>query len=475
MNNFVKTMIYQMSRRTGTVLTQRHLEILEFANEYYYKHKVGPLHHILKTKLGATKQELKQLFPSDLYSVYTWIGIPIQSPQELCKPVAAIEVENPREVYFDHNATTYIREEVQTVLVDYFAGKHGYGNPSSSTTPGKEAYEKIFDARAQIAKILNVSSTELVFTSCGTESNNLAIKGIAFRHLEHKGHIISSKTEHPSVLQVLSWLEQIGFQVTLLDVEKNGIVSPVAVKSAIQDNTILVIIMAVNNEIGTINPIEKIGEICATEKIPFMVDGVQAFGKIPLDPKKLGISLLSLSSHKIYGPKGIGALFVDENVKLFPMLHGGGQELNMRAGTENVGFIMALGRAATIMHEEMKKEQERLRKLRDVFLDKLEVAVPGYLLNGDLEQRVPNNLNIGFPHIDSGALLLSLNQIGIYVSSGSACSAGSKESSHVIHALGVNTDQYGIIRFSFGLHNTLEDVEYLFAYLPEILKQLKDV
>lgn len=462
-----------MARRTGTVLTQRHFQILEFANEYYYRHRVGPLFNILRNKLGVERDELDHLFANGLYSVYSWIGIPVQDPNHACKPIANVDVPDFREVYFDHNGTTYIRDEVKSILVDYYNGEYGYGNPSSSTIPGKQAYERIFEARSRIAKTLGVISPEIVFTGSGSEANNMAIKGIALKHLGKHKHIISCKTEHPSVLNSLAWLEQIGFDVTLLDVGKDGTVSPTDVARAIRRDTILVSIMAANNEIGAINPIDAIGEICRTKKIPFMVDGVQAYGKLALNPKKSGINLLSFSAHKIYGPKGIGALYVDEGLDLAPLIHGGEQEFERRAGTENVGFILAFGKAGSLMHKEREKEWERLKKLNRLFIKRLDETVPGYIVNGSLDNRLPNNLNIGFPDVDSGALLLSLNQIGIYVSSGSACSSGSHEESHVIKALGVDIKKYGSIRFSFGLRTTEDDINYLFQYLPQILEQLK--
>jgi cysteine desulfurase len=473
MNNFVKTMIHQMARSTGTVLTSRHFEILEFAADYHQKHKIGPLYHILKKRLGAAREEIDLLFPNGLQSIYTWAGIPIQSPRQGCKPIAHVEVKDLQEVYFDHNATTYIREEVKRGLLDFFKGNYGFGNPSSSTSLGRTAYGHIYDARVQIARTLKASPSEIYFTSGGSESNNTAIKGIAFKHLEKKGHIISSKIEHSSVLETLKWLETLGFEITLLDPGKDGIISPGDVTTALRKNTILVCLMMVNNEIGTINPIEEIGNICQTAGIPLMMDAVQGYGKIPINPKKTGISLLSLSGHKIYAPKGIGALYADQKIKLIPLIHGGEQEAGLRSGTENVASIMALGRAAALIHTEMKEEQDRLTRLRDAFLRNLKSHVPDFIINGSLEHRMPNNLNIGFPGVDSGALLLSLNHIGVYVSSGSACSSGSKEASHVIKALGIDTEHYGIVRFSFGLRNTEADVDYLFRYLPQILEQLK--
>ncbi len=475
MNNFVKTMIYQMARQTGTSITPEHFRVLEFAYDYYRKNKIGPMYHILKTNLGITRDRLKELFPHELQSVYTWVGIPIQSSANICKPAATLKVDDYRQVYFDHNATTYLRDEIKRILIDYFKGKYGFGNPSSSTDLGRAAYEHIYNARVEIARTLKVSPFEIYFTSGGSEGNNTAIKGIAMKHLKAKGHIISTKTEHPSVLSTLSWLKKTGFSITLVDVDKKGFVRPEYVENAICENTILVSVMGVNNEIGTINPIEEISRICRAKNIPFVVDGVQMYGKIPVNPKKLGISAFVLSGHKIYAPKGIGAIYVDKNLALEPLIHGGEQEAGFRAGTENVGYIMALGKAAGLIHLEMEEENKRLCGLRDFFLENLEKNVPGYIINGTIENRLPNNLNIGFPDVDSGALLLSLNQIGIYVSSGSACSSGSKEASHVIKALGVDTDRYGIIRFSFGKKNTTDDIKYLFKYLPEILSQLKKI
>lgn len=473
LNNFTKSMIHQMARKTGTPLTRRHWEILDFAYGYYRRHKVGPLFYVLQQQAGASQQELDTLFPAGLQSVYLWTGIPIQSPSQLCKPLAEIQVADFRHVYFDHNATTYLREEVRRTLLSHFQAPLSFGNPSSSTHLGKAAADQVHQARARIARTLKVSPSEIFFTGSGSEANNLAIKGAAFRHLETGGHIISSRVEHASVLETLKWLAGIGFKVTLLDVEPDGRVSPEAVRSAIREETILVAIMAANNEIGTIMPLGEIGPLCRARGIPVMTDAVQAYGKIPLHPKESGIRMLSLSGHKIYAPKGVGAIFVDESLSIVPLIHGGEQEMGLRSGTENVGYIMALGQAAELAHREMKTEAGRLRQIQERFLSELKRHVPNARLNGPLTHRLPNNLNIGFPNVDSGALLLSLDQIGIYVSSGSACSAGSKETSHVIRAIGVDTERYGILRFSFGRRTTESDIDYLFTYLPEILRQLR--
>jgi len=271
----------------------------------------------------------------------------------------------------------------------------------------------------------------------------------------------------------LEYLERLGFEVMYLDVSKDGRVTAQSVNENLRDNTILVSIMAVNNEIGAINPINEIGEICQTANVPFMVDAIQGLGKIKLFPRKMGISLMTMSGHKIYAPKGVGSLYVSKEISIVPLIHGGEQEFGLRAGTENIGSILAFGLASKLACSEMEKENKRLLELRNYFLEGVRKIEPNIIVNGSLEHRTSNNLNIGFPGIDSGSLLLSLNQIGVYVSSGSACSAGSKDVSYTIKALGVDTNSFGIIRFSFGLPNTREDVEYLFKYLPTILKQLK--
>lgn len=473
MNNFDKTRVYQLAKSTNTVLTDNHIKVLDFISDYYQSHKVGPLYHIIKKNIGISRSDMNKMFPHGLYSAYKWVGIPIQTPEQICKHIAEVEVMNKREVYFDHNATTYVRDEVARVLRDYFSGNYGYGNPSSGNILGKNAYEKIYESRLQISKHLKCDPKEIIFTGSGSEANNMAIKGIAFNHLKNKGHIISSMIEHPAVLETLEWLRITGFEITLLQPNSEGLINPIDVKSAIRENTILVSLMAANNEIGTINPLSEVGEICKLYNIPLFVDAIQGFGKMILHPKQQGISMLSISGHKIYAPKGVGVLYVDQSIKLAPIVHGGGQEQGLRAGTENVAYIMALGKAASLMFKELDAEHKRLTELRNYFLERLKNIEPDFIINGSLDKRLPNNLNIGFPDVDSGALLLSLNQIGVFVSSGSACHEGSKESSHVIHSIGTNTAKYGIIRFSFGIKNSKEDVDYLFEYLPEILEKLK--
>lgn len=462
-----------MAGLTKTEVTAAHMKILEYAASYYEKYSVGPLYQNIKKKTGYTKKDIDQLFPHGLTSVYAWVGIPVHSTNSICKPIANIQSEHDREVYMDHSATTYLRDEVKTVLMRHLNQELHFGNPSSSTELGKQAYMIIQEARNKIGHCLKVDPMDVLFVSGGTEGNNLAIKGVAFNHLESKGHIITSKIEHPSIINSVRYLESIGFEVTWLDVTSEGTVTPESVKSSLKENTILVSIMAVNNEIGSQNPLKEIGDLCKEAGVPFMVDATQGFGKIRLHPKELGISLMTFSGHKIYAPKGVGALYIDSNIKLTPLLHGGEQEFEKRAGTENTGSILAFGKAAQLACHEMKYQWKRLEELRAIFLERLREIEPDFIINGPKENYFPYILNIGFPKIDSGALLLSLNQIGIYVSSGSACTAGSEEESHVLQAIRSNTRQYGSIRFSFGLKNTIEDLDYLFFYLPEILDYLK--
>lgn len=408
-------------------------------------------------RYGIYLEELKKLDPSE-------------AP---CRPCAEIRAEDFREVYLDHNATTYIRPEVGKLLRAYYAGEYDYGNPSSNTVQGSFAAGLVLVARQKIAHCLQAEPEEIIFTASGTEANNLAIKGIAFQHLEEKGHLLTSQAEHPSVLRTMEYLETLGFAVTYLEVDKEGFVSPVSVQKALRKNTILVSIIGANNEIGTINPLQEIGEICGAAKVPLMVDGIQAFGKIPLNPRAMGISLLSFSGHKIYAPKGSGGLYVQKGIALVPQLHGGGQEDGLRSGTENVASIMALGEAAALAHAEMDAETKRLLGLRSFFLENLRRAEPDLIINGSLEQRLPNNLNLGFKGVEGGALLRSLNKIGISVSLGSACSSRQIKTSHVLAAIGADTGDYAALRFSFGLKTQEEDLAYSLKYLVRILQILR--
>jgi len=472
MNNYIKTLISRMALTNHIELTEEHNRILDYAYRYYQKNKVGPLYYNFKKKLGISKTQINRLFPHGLYSIYNWVDIPLHSAHFPCKSIPTIEVNDYRQVYLDYNATSFIRDEVKKVLSNYYSGNMGFGNPSSSTEPGRQAWELVNSAHEQLAQCLQVDPGEIVFTGCGTEANNLAIKGIALNHYQEKGHIITANTEHSSVLRTVQYMETLGYDVTILNVDHEGFVDPDDVARHLKKNTILVSIMAANNEIGTIHPIPEIGKICKTAGVPLMVDAIQAFGRIPLPPKKLGISLMSVSGHKIYGPKGVGALYVDKDCHLTPLLHGGRQESGLRSGTENVGHILAMAAAARLMTAEMSNESARLRELRDYFIDHLYHRIPGIIVNGSLQHRLPHNLSIGFPGIDSGSFLLGLNKIGIYVSSGSACSEGSRETSHVLQAIGVDKHKYGTIRFSFGLQTTQDDLDYVLKYVPVLYNEL---
>jgi cysteine desulfurase len=461
-----------MAKANGTQLTEGHMRVLDYAWEYYRERRVGPLYTNISRNTGIAREVIEAIFPNGLTSVYTWVGIPIQTTAKGCKRAAMVSVENPREVYLDHNATTPIRQEIIDGLIAFYRDTRSFGNPSSSYAIGGLGYDVIHRSRRRIAKCLKVEPKEIYFTGSGTEANNLAIKGIAGKH--GSGHIISTNVEHPSVGSTLKALEAEGYAVTYLPVAADGTLSADAVAQAITDETILVTIMAANNEIGTVYPIAEIGAICQEKGIPFHVDAIQAFSKIPLAPKADGVDMLTISGHKIYAPKGIGAIYVDKETELIPQNHGGGQERGLRSGTENVAGIFALGLAAKLCRKEIDEANAKFDYLRQRFLDKLEECLPGAIINGSMEHRLPHNLSVGFPGVDSGSLLLSLDQIGVYVSSGSACSAGDDSISHVLQAIGLDNERYGTVRFSFGRNNTKEDVDYLFEHLPKILDQLQE-
>lgn len=306
MHALARMRCHRMAKATGTQLTPEHLTVLEYAWDYYRTRRVGPLYTNMNRNTGVDRETIEDIFPNGLTSVYTWVGIPIQTTKKGCKPMALLEVENPREVYFDSNATTPVRSEVVDAITDFFRDTRSFGNPSSSYGLGGLAYDVIDRARRRIAKCLRAEPARIFFTGSGTEANNLAIQGIANRHAS--GHIISTNVEHPSVLNTLRALESKGFDVTYLPVASDGRLSADAVARAIRPDTVLVSIMAANNEIGTIYPIAEIGAVCRARKVPFHVDAVQAFGKVRIFPGEWGIDILTLSGHKIYAPKGVGAL-----------------------------------------------------------------------------------------------------------------------------------------------------------------------
>ena len=380
-----------------------------------------------------------------------------------------------RKVYLDNNATTRMREEVLEAMLPYY--KDIYGNASSIHEFGRAARHAVDEARAKVASLLGASSPEeIIFTSGGTEADNFAIKGVAHA-LKSKGdHIITSLVEHQAVLNTCKFLGKEGFNVTYLPVDKYGIVSPDAVKKAITRKTILITIMYANNEVGTIEPIDEIGNIAKENGVCFHTDAVQAVGKIPLDVKSTDINLLSMSGHKIYGPKGVGALYIKKGTRITPQMQGGHHEMGKRAGTENVPGIVGLGRAAELAKTEIASEIKKLKELRDYLYKGITDRIEYITLNGHPDKRLPNTLDVGFKFLEGESIVLNLDMEGVAVSTGSACTSGSLEPSHVLTAMNIDpADSQGSIRFSLGRDNSKEDMDYVLEVLPPIIKRLRDM
>ena len=378
-----------------------------------------------------------------------------------------------RKVYFDHSATTPVDPRVLRAMLPYFSKK--FGNTSSIHTFGREGKVATEEARERIARALNADASEIVFTSGGTESDNLAIKGTAFIEKRRK-HIITTSVEHQAVLQTCDYLAKKGFHVMYLPVDETGMVDPKEVERNITDDTFIISVMHANNEVGAINPIAEIGFMAREKGILFHTDAVQSFGKLGIDVKAMNIDLLSLSGHKIYGPKGIGALYVRKGIQLEKQIHGGHHERNRRAGTDNVPAIVGLGKAVTICQEVMQQETEEVAALRDALFNKIKERIPNVHLNGKLDSRLPGNLNIAFEGIEGESILLNLDLKGIAASSGSACTSGSPEPSHVLSAMGIQSElAQASIRFSLGRGNTQEDVDYTVEVLPEIIERLRSI
>jgi len=377
------------------------------------------------------------------------------------------------EVYLDNSATTRVRKEVIEKMVEVLEKE--YGNPSSLHLKGYQAEKLMKEARENVAKLINGDTEGIVFTSGGTESNNLALIGVA-ESLRKKGnHIISSTIEHPSVLNVLKYLEENGFEVTYLDVDKTGKVDIENLKRTITDKTILISIMAVNNEIGTIEPIQEIGEVAKERDIIFHVDAIQAVGKINIDVKKQNLDMVSLSSHKIHGPKGVGALYIDKSVKIRPIIFGGGQEKNLRSGTENMPGIVGVGVASKLAQENFHENASKLMSLKKRLYEGIVSEIKDVHLNGPkIEEGAPHILNISFAGIRGEVLLHALEERGIYVSTGSACSSKKKGQSHVLKAIGLKEDLIeSAIRFSFGIFNAEEEIDYTISVLKEKVNFLR--
>lgn len=372
-------------------------------------------------------------------------------------------------IYLDHAATTGVKEEVLKEMLPFFSIE--FGNPSSLYTIGRKAKRAMEQARERVARAINAKPKEIYFTGCGSESDNLAIKGIA-HSLKSKGnHIITSKIEHHAVLNSCKTLEQEGFEVTYLNVDKDGFINLGELQNAIKDKTILITIMTANNEIGTIEPIEEIGKIAKANNIYFHTDSVQAIGNIKIDVQKMNIDSLSMSAHKFYGPKGVGALYVKENVPFKKLQDGGHQEKNKRGGTENVAEIVGLGKAIELANKNLDEYNNKLLELREYYIYEIEKKIPDVKLNGHRTKRLAGNANMSFKGIHGGDLLLKLDEQGICVSTGSACSSGSTEPSHVLTSIGLGAEYLqGSLRVTFGNENTKEDVDYLIKNLEEIIK-----
>jgi len=371
-------------------------------------------------------------------------------------------------IYLDHAATTKVDYRVLKKMIPYFS--INYGNPSSAYFLGRKNKRVIEEAREIVASCIGANSKEIYFTSCGSESDNLALKGIAYANKHRGRHIITSKIEHPAILNTCKTLERQGFNITYLNVDKNGFINLEELENSIRVDTILISIMYANNEIGTIQPIEKIGRIAKLNNVYFHTDAVQAIGNIKINVRELGIDLLSMSAHKFYGPKGVGALYVRQGVNFERIQDGGHQEKGKRSGTENVPGIVGLAESIKLSCKEFEYNNSKISELRNYFINKLKQNFNGIKINGDLEKRLPGNINVSFPNQDGQQLLLGLDEYGICTSSGSACSTGSAKPSHVLTAIGLSKEYtFGTLRFTLGKENTKKDIDYTLNVIGKII------
>ena len=375
--------------------------------------------------------------------------------------------------YFDHAATTAVKDDVLKEMLPYF--KESFGNASSLYSLGRKNKQAVELARNRVAHAIGCDAKEIYFTSCGSESDNLAIKGVAHANYEKGKHIITSKIEHPAVLNTCKTLEKEGFKVTYLNVNKNGIINLQELQDSITDETILISVMFANNEIGTIQPIKEIGKIAKEKNIIFHTDAVQAVGNVKINVKELNIDLLSMSAHKFYGPKGVGALYVKSGIQFNKIQDGGHQERDKRAGTENVPGIVGIGKAIEIASKNIDNYNKKVKELRDYFIKKIQEMIPEIQINGDINNRLPGNANISFKGIDGEELLLKLDEKGICASTGSACSSGSSKPSHVLMALGLIAElAQGSLRITLGDDNTIEDIDFLIEEIVKVVKELRE-
>jgi len=380
-----------------------------------------------------------------------------------------------RRVYMDYTAGMPVDPRVLEAMMPYFSQQ--YGNPSSLHSWGNEARKAMEDARAKIVALVEAKrSEEIFFTSGGTESNNLAIKGVAYRNKDRGNHIVTTTIEHMSVMNSCKSLMKDGFNVTYVPVDKYGVVDVQSLEKAITDKTILVSVMYANGEIGTIQPIKEIGEIVHRKGALLHVDAVAATGQVPITVENENIDLMSISSNDMYGPRGVGVIYVKTGTRIQPIIHGGGQERGLRSGTENIPAIVGMGKAAEIAKAEMKTEGERLSKLRDKLIKGLLENIPSSFLNGHPTQRLPNNANVRFSYIEGESLILSLDMLGVACSSGSACTSKTLEPSHVLLAIGLKHEEaHGSLLFTLGKQNTEEDIDYVVNALPDIVKRLRAI
>lgn len=380
-----------------------------------------------------------------------------------------------KSVYLDNNATTPLHPEVFEAMVPYL--KDHFGNPSSIHQFGRSVKAKIDEAREQLAELLSANPSEIIFCSGGSESDNMVLKGVALNDIKGEKHIITSQIEHPAVLNTCRLLEKTGFEVTYVKVDKYGVVNPEEIKDAIKETTALISIQHSNNEVGTIQPIEEIGKIAQEKNIFFHTDAVQSLGKLPLNVKNLNVDFLSVSGHKLNGPKGIGALYIKNGTsKLFPIISGGHHERKRRAGTENVPGIIGFAKACEIAKKDMESESIHLTGLRDSLHKKLTSSIPRVTLNGHPAKRLPTTLNVGIECVEGESIMINLDLQGVAVSTGSACSSGSLEPSHVLTAMGIPQEKvHGSLRFSFGRGNTEDDVNYVAKILPPIVKKIREM
>ena len=377
-----------------------------------------------------------------------------------------------KRIYMDYAATTPMQPEVAQAMQPYFSQR--FGNPSSVHSMGQEAKDAVDEARIKVAALIACKPEEVTFTGGGTEADNQAVKGVCLANKDRGNHIITSPVEHHAVLNTCSYMKELGFDVTVVPVDEYGMVDPDSIRKSITAKTLLVSVMHANNEVGSIQPIEEIGRISRQAGIYFHVDAVQTAGHLPIDVDRLGIDLLSASAHKLYGPKGVGMLYVRDGTRIAPLLHGGEQENGRRAGTENVPGIVGFGKAAEIALADMKEEAPRLTKYRDRLIDSIMKRMSDVYLNGHRTSRLPNNANFSFDFIEGESILMYLDAEGICASTGSACSSASSEPSHVLMALGIPVERArGSVRFSLGKWTSAEDIDKVVEALPRIVEKLR--